>query len=208
MEAAGASGGAVGASGAAAAAGATGVAASGASGVAAAAGASGTAGLGAVLAGGAGVGCAAGSSGAAAAGVSVALGPPGADAGVGPAGVGPAGVALADGLLGVAGAAAFGAGGGKASRSLRSTGASMVEAADFTYSPFALSHTTASLLGIPNSLASVLTRTFDTSLLVLARAPWCLSGHGPLVACGHAHSSGLIECSYRFAPQPLSAVLS
>jgi hypothetical protein len=59
---------------------------------------------------------------------------------------------------------------GKASRSLRSTGASIVEAADFTYSPFAFNHATASLLGIPNSLASVLTRTFDTSLLSVVRA--------------------------------------
>jgi hypothetical protein len=46
----------------------------------------------------------------------------------------------------------------------------MVEAADFTYSPFAFNHATASLLGIPNSLASVLTRTFDTSLLSVVRA--------------------------------------
>ena len=37
----------------------------------------------------------------------------------------------------------------------------------------------------------------------LGPSPWCLSGHGPLVAGGHAHSSELIECSFRFAPQPL-----
>jgi hypothetical protein len=171
----------------------------------------------AAAAGAAGAGAAGGTAAAAAAGAS------GAAAG-GPAGVatgGLAGVAagaaaagasvlaaaagLAAGLPGVAPPLAFGASGlaGNASRSLRSTGASIVEAADFTYSPLALSHVTASLLGIPNSLASVLTRTFDTSLLVLVRAPWCLSGHGPLVAGGRAHSSELIECSFRFAPQPL-----
>lgn len=54
---------------------------------------------------------------------------------------------------------------GNASRSLRSTGASIVEADDLTYSPFAFNHATASLLGMPSSLASALTRTFDTSLL-------------------------------------------
>ena len=32
----------------------------------------------------------------------------------------------------------------------------------------------------------------------LGPGPWCLSGHGPLVAGGHAHSSELIECSYPF----------
>ena len=32
----------------------------------------------------------------------------------------------------------------------------------------------------------------------LGPSPWCLSGHGPLVAGGHAHSSELIECSFPF----------
>ena len=120
---------------------------------------------------------------------------------------GAAGAAVAF-LVALAGLGSAGFAAGNASRSFLSTGASIVDAADFTYSPLSFNHATASLLGIPNSLASVLTRTFDTSLLVLARAPWCLSGHGPLVACGHAHRSELIECSFQFAPQPLSAVLS
>lgn len=137
---------------------------------------------------------------AAAAGASAAAGA----LSLGAAGLGPGLPGVAP-PLGFAGAAGFA---GKASRSLRSTGASMVEAADFTYSPFALSHVTASLLGIPNSLASVLTRTFDTSLLVLVRAPGVASGHGPLVAGGHAHRSELIECSFPFAPQPLKCGLS
>ena len=177
--------------------------------------------------GAAGAACAAGASGA---GGATGAGAAGAAGFAGPFGVGPAGAA-GDAASGAAGAAAagtsWGAAGvaaaflvalaglgsaglaaGKASRSFLSTGASIVDAADFTYSPLAFNHATASLLGIPNSLASVLTRTFDTSLLVLARAPWCLSGHGPLVACGHAHRSELIECSFQFAPQPLSAVLS
>jgi hypothetical protein len=92
---------------------------------------------------------------------------------------------------------------GKASRSFRSTGASIVEAADFTYSPFAFNHATASLLGIPSSLASVLTRTFDTSLLSVVRA--CLVGYrgkdrwllwGTLIAASSssAHSSSLLRC--------------
>jgi hypothetical protein len=70
--------------------------------------------------------------------------------------------------VGLAGASADLA--GNASRSLRSTGASMVDEADFTYSPFAVNHATASLLGMPSSLASALTRTFDTSLLSSVRA--------------------------------------
>ena len=98
-------------------------------------------------------------------------------AGVAGAGVAVAGVAVAGVAAGVGAAAAGFSGLGSAaglaanaSRSLRSTGASMVEAADFTYSPFAFSHATASLLGMPSSLASVLTRAFDTSLLSVVRA--------------------------------------
>jgi hypothetical protein len=156
---------------------------------AAAAGASGTA--------------AAGASGAAAAGL---LGV-GVGAGV-PAAVGCALASGADGLAaGLPGVAPLGGLGaaaglaGKASRSLRSTGASIVEAADFTYSPFALSHATASLLGIPNSLASVLTRTFDTSLLVLVRAPgvcqgmdrWLLVGTLIAASSSSAHFRSLLN---------------
>ncbi len=177
------------------AAGATGVAGAAAA-AAGATGATGAAGAGA-CGGAAGAGALTGA-GAGAAG----------PAGVGPAGVGPAGVGAAAvaaaagfgagfGAAGLAGAASGAAEAGNASRSFRSTGASMVEAADFTYSPFAFNHATASLLGIPNSLASVLTRTFDTSLLVLVRAD-LVSGHGPLVPSGHAHRSELIECSFPF----------
>ncbi len=152
---------------------------------------------------GPGPGWATGAGGAA--GVGLATGA-GRAAGAGPMGVGEPGAgwaaagAGAEAGLGATFLAAGGSGSaeaGKASRSLRSTGASMVEAADFTYSPFAFNHATASLLGIPNSLASVLTRTFDTSLLVLVRAH-LVSGHGPLVPSGHAHRSELIECSFPF----------
>lgn len=112
---------------------------------------------------------------------------------------------LAAGLPGVAPPVAFGAAGlaGKASRSLRSTGASIVEAADFTYSPFALSHVTASLLGIPNSLASVLTRTFDTSLLVLVRAPGVCQGMDRWLLVGALIAASSLSAHFRFAPQPL-----
>jgi hypothetical protein len=105
--------------------------------------------------------------------------------------------------LGAVGAGASAAGfAGNASRSLRSTGASIVDEADFTYSPFAFNHATASLLGIPNSLASVLTRTFDTSLLVLVRARlvgcqgmdrWLLWGTLIAASSLSAHSSSLLN---------------
>ncbi len=112
---------------------------------------------------------------------------------------------LAAGFPGVAPPVALGAAGlaGKASRSLRSTGASIVEAADFTYSPFALSHVTASLLGIPNSLASVLTRTFDTSLLVLVRAPGVCQGMDRWLLVGTLIAASSLSAHFRFAPQPL-----
>jgi hypothetical protein len=116
------------------------------------------------------------------------------------------GAGLVAGLAGVAPVAppaALGPAGfaGNASRSLRSTGASIVDAADLTYSPFALSHATASLLGIPNSLASVLTRTFDTSLLVLVRAPgvcqgmdrWLLVGTLIAASSSSAHFRSLLN---------------
>ncbi len=126
-----------------------------------------------------------------------------------------AGSALAAGLpagpLGLAAAGASAAGGaaaGKASRSLRSTGASIVDAADRTYSPFAFNHVTASLLGIPSSLASVLTRTFDTSLLVLVRAIWFCQGMDRWFLLGTLIAASSLSAHSRFAPQPLSAVLS
>jgi hypothetical protein len=90
---------------------------------------------------------------------------------------------------------------GNASRSFRSTGASIVEAADLTYSPFAFSHATASLLAIPSSLASALTRTFDTSLLSVVRARllacqgmdrWFLMDMLIAASSSTAHSSSLL----------------
>jgi hypothetical protein len=169
-------------------------------------------------AGAAGVTGAAGAAGAA--GVSGAVGPAaaaGADGAVGASGAATGAGALTAGAgastSGVAGLVAgvplalagFVSAGlaGKASRSLRSTGASIVEAADFTYSPFALSHATASLLGIPNSLASVLTRTFDTSLLVLVRAPGVCQGVDRWLLVGALIAASSSSAHFRFAPQPL-----
>jgi hypothetical protein len=176
---------------AAAAAGAAGAAgASGAAGAGGAAGASGAAaGPAGVATTGAGA-ATAGASGAAAAGASA---------------LASAAAGLAAGFPGVGPPVALGAAGlaGKASRSLRSTGASIVEAADFTYSPFALSHVTASLLGIPNSLASVLTRTFDTSLLVLVRAPGVCQGMDRWLLVGTLIAASSLSAHFRFAPQPL-----
>jgi len=48
---------------------------------------------------------------------------------------------------------------GKASRSLRWAGASIVDEADLTYSPFEFNHSTAALLVMPSSLAAWDTRT-------------------------------------------------
>ncbi len=161
-----------------------------------------------VLAAAAGAGAgAAGASGAAAAGASgaAAAGRLGVGAGAWvSAGAGCALASGADGLAaglpGVAPPGALGAAAGlagKASRSLRSTGASIVEAADFTYSPFALSHATASLLGIPNSLASVLTRTFDTSLLVLVRAPGVCQGMDRWLLVGTLIAASSLSAHFR-----------
>jgi hypothetical protein len=113
-------------------------------------------------------------------------------------------VASTSGAVGVAagfplGLAGFVSAGlaGNASRSLRSTGASIVEAADFTYSPFALSQATASLLGIPNSLASVLTRTFDTSLLVLVRALGVCQGMDRWLLVGALIAASSLSAHFR-----------
>jgi hypothetical protein len=156
-----------------------------------------------VALGAAGGGGAAGASGAAGPAGVAATGAGAAAAGVSVLASAAAG--LAAGFPGVAPPVAFGAAGlaGKASRSLRSTGASIVEAADFTYSPFALSHVTASLLGIPNSLASVLTRTFDTSLLVLVRAPGVCQGMDRWLLVGALIAASSLSAHFRFAPQPL-----
>jgi hypothetical protein len=130
---------------------------------AAGAGAAGAAG--ALAAGAAGAAACAGAAGAAAAGAS-ALGA-GAFGAAGPgAGVeGRASAAGAGALGAAAGAAALGAASGKALRSLRTTGASMVEEAERTNSPSSCSFVTASLEVIPSSLASSCTRTLATFLL-------------------------------------------
>ncbi|SFU05805.1 hypothetical protein SAMN04487915_10995 [Arthrobacter sp. ov118] len=121
---------------------------------------------------------AAGAAGAAAAGAgasalgSAALGAagPGAGAGRVAAGLGAAWL-LAVWLLAVwgadAGASDFDAAGasGKALRSFRTTGASMVDEAERTNSPSSCSLVTASLEVIPSSLASSCTRTLATFLL-------------------------------------------
>jgi hypothetical protein len=59
--------------------------------------------------------------------------------------------------------------GPKASLSLRTTGASIVEDADRTNSPISWSLTMTALLSTPNSFASSYTRTFATTLLYSAR---------------------------------------
>jgi hypothetical protein len=71
-----------------------------------------------------------------------------------------AGAGESAGAGGSAGAAA-----GIASRSLRTTGASTVDDADFTNSPSSCSFARTSLLETPSSFASSWTRTFDTTLL-------------------------------------------
>lgn len=125
---------------------------------------------------------------------------------VGAATVGVAGVgALAAGtrglepvVLGAAASVGFSLFAGNASCSLRTTGGSIVEAADFTYSPLAANQASASLLVIPISLATRLTRTFDTSLLSRS-VP---RGRDRLRKLG-AHSSELIDRSFHYAPWPV-----
>jgi hypothetical protein len=104
---------------------------------------------------GAGVGAGAGAAGASGASGTAAV------AGVGSgAGAGAAAFLAGAFLAGAAGAAA-----GIASRSLRATGGSTVDEADFTNSPSSCSFARTSLLVTPSSLASSWTRTFDTTLL-------------------------------------------
>ena len=100
-------------------------------------------------------------------------------AGAGAAGAGGAGAAAAGegdvGGGGAAGAAAPAAGGaaGKASRSLRTTGASTVEEADLTNSPCSFSQVRTFLLSIPSSLASSWTRALPGTVLLLGPGrPW------------------------------------
>jgi hypothetical protein len=69
----------------------------------------------------------------------------------------------------------------KASLSLRTTGASIVEDAERTNSPISLSLAITALLSTPNSLASSYTRTFATTLPLLGPATRTLSRTGQRV---------------------------
>jgi len=69
----------------------------------------------------------------------------------------------------------------KASLSLRTTGASIVEDAERTNSPISLSLAITALLSTPNSLASSYTRTFATALPLLGPATRTLSRPGQRV---------------------------
>lgn len=120
------------------------------------------------------------------------------------------------GALGAAaGAADLAAASGKALRSLRTTGASMVDEAERTNSPSSCSFVTASLEVIPSSLASSCTRTLATFLLsrsapsqartvyFLLRAPAAIGAEGPFAERNKvvivAHSSlGTHRVSIRF----------
>ena len=111
---------------------------------------------------------------AGAAGAAGTAGAAGAGADDAPVGAGAAGDPEAAGAdvvpWGVPGAAAeapaaAGVGLGKVSMTLRTTGVSIVEDADFTYSPIPLRWASRVLLSVPSSLASALTRTFATFLL-------------------------------------------
>jgi hypothetical protein len=117
-----------------------------------------------------------------------ALGAAGPGAGV----EGRASAAGAGALGAAAGAEALAAASGKALRSLRTTGASMVEEAERTNSPSSCSFVTASLEVIPSSLASSCTRTLATFLLsrsapsqartvyFLLRTPAAVAAEGPI----------------------------
>lgn len=134
---------------------------------------------------------AAGAAGAAAAGACAAgAGALGA-AGPGDGVEGRAGAAGADAWGATAGAACLAAS-GKALRSLRTTGASIVDEAERTNSPSSCSFVTASLEVIPSSLASSCTRTLATFLLsrsapsqartvyFLLRTPAATAAEGPI----------------------------
>lgn len=81
----------------------------------------------------------------------------------------------------------------RASVSLRTTGASMVEDAERTNSPSSWSLAMTTLLSTPNSLASSYTRTLATSLLLGPGAS------GPSLLHGRTHRV-LIECSSQSRP--------
>jgi hypothetical protein len=185
----------------------------GAAGAAGAAGALAAGAAGALAAGAAGAG--AGAAGAAGAGACAlgagALGAAGPGAGV----EGRASAAGAVALGAAAGADALAAASGKALRSLRTTGASMVEEAERTNSPSSCSFVTASLEVIPSSLASSCTRTLATFLLsrsapsqartvyFLLRAQAAIAAEGPIAERNKvvivAHSSlGTHRVSIRF----------
>jgi hypothetical protein len=99
--------------------------------------------------------------------------------------------------------------GPKASLSLRTTGASIVEDADRTNSPMSWSLTMTALLSTPSSFASSYTRTFATTLLYSARTPGPFTRtispvrgracSGLTSACG-LHRLVLIECSSQSRP--------
>ena len=132
-------------------------------------------------AGAAAAGCAGG--GAAAAGRAAGAGPAAAAVGRGAGAPGrpgpPAGAVLvaADPLVG---RSAFVAGllAGKASRNLRTTGASMVEDGDLTNSPMSVSFAMISLLVLPSSFASSCTRALPATALLRVRA--AAGGNCPL----------------------------
>jgi hypothetical protein len=134
-------------------------------GAAGAAGAAGALAAGVLAAGAAGAAAGAGAAGAAGAGACTlgagALGAAGPGAGV----EGRDSAAGAGALGAAAGAVALAAASGKALRSLRTTGASIVEEAERTNSPSSCSFVTASLEVIPSSFASSCTRTLATFLL-------------------------------------------
>ena len=87
--------------------------------------------------------------------------------------------------------ASLGAGAGIASLSLRTTGASTVDEADFTNSPSSWSLARTTLLSTPSSFASSCTRTFDTILL-----SWSGPCSGPSVR-RTPHCSVISEQSFR-----------
>jgi hypothetical protein len=103
-----------------------------------------------------------------------------------------AGAGALGAAAGAAGAADLAAASGKALRSFRTTGASMVEEAERTNSPSSCSFVTASLEVIPSSLASSCTRTLATFLLsrsapsqartvyFLLRTPAAVDAKGPI----------------------------
>jgi hypothetical protein len=81
---------------------------------------------------------------------------------------------------------------GKAARSLRTTGASMVDDGDFTNSPSSLSLAITSLLDCPSSFAIALTRALPATALLTVRSAAVPAR--PLVGCA-AHCGSFTACS-------------